>query len=118
MSLAGDQLRERRYPRYPVSVPTVGHARQIDGPIQGWVRNLSDGGLMAEFPASLLAGSRLGLVLKTHRGALPVEGRVVWTAPRGTVVRHGVAFSRVKDRDFAKGVFLSEGEWGAGEPTP
>lgn len=58
MSLSGDQLRERRYPRYPVSVPTVGHARQIDGPIQGWVRNLSDGGLMAEFPVTLLAGSR------------------------------------------------------------
>ncbi len=118
MSLPGDQLRERRYPRYLLSMPAVGHARHIEGPIQGWVRNLGDGGLMAEFPVSLLEGSRLGLVLRTQRGALPVEGRVIWTAPRGTVVRHGVAFSRAKDRNFAMGLFHSEGEWGARELTP
>ncbi len=118
MSLPGAQLRERRYPRYLLSMPAVGHARHIEGPIQGWVRNLGDGGLMAEFPVTLPAGSRLGLVLRTQRGALPVEGRVIWTAPRGTVVRHGVAFSRAKDRNFAMSLFLSEGEWGARELTP
>jgi len=99
----------RRYARFPVSLPVIG--RGVQSPkkeIEGVVRSISAGGLMAEFPVQMSPGSALGLVLQTRHGPLTVEGRVVWTsATRGTI-RHGFAFPEPKWPGFAMDLFLDE----------
>ena len=99
----------RRYARFPVSLPVIGRAVQFpQREIEGVVRSISAGGLMAEFPVQMPPGGAVGLVLQTRHGPLTVEGRVVWTsATRGTV-RHGFAFPEPKWPGFAMDLFLDE----------
>jgi hypothetical protein len=99
----------RRFARFPVAVPVLGRAAQFgETELRGAVRNISGGGLMAEFPVQLVAESRISLVLHTRRGPLPVNGHVVWARPSGDAIRHGIAFEEPIGHDFAIDLFLSE----------
>ena len=110
MTQPTEGARQRRYPRFHVSLPAFGLAAQFGaGKIRGVVRDISPGGLMVQFPVLIVPGNRLALVLHTQDGPVAAEGKVVWTAPRGAWVRHAVAFSELKQRDFAMKIFLAEG---------
>lgn len=105
----GELPEVRRFRRFPVSLPVTGRAGQFPREdIEGVVRNVSAGGLMAEFPVRLLPGSAIGLVLQRRFGPLPLEGRVVWTSESGGTVRHGLAFPEPKWPGFAMDLFLDE----------
>ncbi len=99
----------RRFARFPISLPVIGRT----GPsskkaIEGVVRSIGAGGLMAEFPVQMVPGSAVGLVLQRRHGPLTVKGRVVWTfATRGTV-RHGFEFPEPLWPGFAMELFLDE----------
>ncbi|MFI5339949.1 MAG: PilZ domain-containing protein [Candidatus Methylomirabilales bacterium] len=99
----------RRFARFPVSLPVIGRAGQSPkNALEGVVRSVGAGGLMAEFPVQILPGSAVGLVLQTRHGPLTVEGRVVWTSAIGGKVRHGFAFLEPKWPGFAMDLFLDE----------
>jgi CheY-like chemotaxis protein len=64
-TLDGVLASQRRFPRVP----------QFPGrALRGVVRNLSRGGLLAEFPVELVLGSRVDLTLETPPGASPRDG--------------------------------------------
>ncbi len=110
MTQPPEGARQRRYQRFQVSFPAFGHAAQFGGgEVRSVVRDLSDGGLMVQFPVLVVPGSQVALVLHTQDGPVPVEGEVVWTASRGPWVRHGLAFSEPEERDFARKLSLAEG---------
>ncbi len=92
---------QRRFPRVAVGWPVYALALQFPGrTLQGMVRNLSRGGLLAEFPVELVPGSRLELTLETPHGPLHETGRVVWESASGDVVHHGIAFLEPKGPGF------------------
>ena len=100
---------ERRFARFPVSVPVLVHTEQFPGEeVTGVVRNVSVGGLIAEFPREISSATPLRLLLKTRRGPLELEARVVWSAATKTKVRHGLAFIQQQDSDFAINLFIGE----------
>jgi len=104
-----EPLGRRRFVRLPVSLPVVGHAAPFaGGELRGGVRDISTGGLMAEFPVYVLPGSDVDLTLQTRRGSVGVQGRVVWAAPVESWTRHGIEFSEPKGKDFARDLFLNE----------
>jgi hypothetical protein len=99
----------RRFSRFPVTVLALGRAPQFgETELLGTVRNISGGGLMAEFPVHIVPESRVRLVLHTRRGPLPLKGHVVWADPSGNATRHGIAFEQPKGHDFAMELFISE----------
>jgi hypothetical protein len=109
MSQPQGYLGERRFPRFGVELPVVGRVPQFPGrDIHGTVRNIGRGGLMAEFPVELVSGSFVDLTLHTQNGPLAEAGRVVWVACSGGTVRHGLAFSEPKGRDFVVDLFLGK----------
>ncbi len=109
MSERTQTLGHRRFVRLPVAVPVLGRAAQVgETELRGTVRNVSGGGLMAEFPVQIEPESRVSLVLHTRRGPLPVTGHVAWADPPGEAIRHGIAFENPKGHDFARELFLSE----------
>ncbi len=109
MNQTSEYLGKRRYVRLPVSLPVIGRAGQFPGEaIRGTIRNVSAGGVMAEFPVEMVPGSSMDLVLQTRWGPLEVEGRVVWTTVSAGRIRHGVAFPEPKGRDFAVDLFVAE----------
>ena len=63
---------------------------------------------MIELPVEVVPGTDVEFVLQTQRGPLAVEGRVVWTAPSGEGIHHGVAFAEPKETDFAVNLFFGE----------
>ena len=96
---------QRRFLRFPVYLPVIGFAPQLElGEIIGVVRTVSAGGLMVELPVELAPGSAVDLALLTQRGPLEVEAQSVWTAASGGTVRHGLAFPQPKAFDFAIGL--------------
>jgi hypothetical protein len=107
---AAETIEERRqFVRLPVSLPVVGRAPQFPGEaLQGTVRNISGGGMMAEFPVELVPGSAAEFQLQTRRGPLAVAGRVIWASISESRVRHGVAFAEPKGQAFAMDLFLGE----------
>jgi hypothetical protein len=91
----------RRFDRVPVALPVTGWAPQFQGAaLPGMVRYLSEGGLLVEFPVELIRGTLVRVVLPMLQGSLEVEGKVVWIASHGSVIRHGVAFPEPKGSDF------------------
>jgi hypothetical protein len=64
--------------------------------------------MMIELPVEVVPGTDVEFVLQTQRGPLAVEGRVVWTAPSGEGIHHGVAFAEPKETDFAVNLFFGE----------
>lgn len=95
----------RQFARIPVSLPVIGQAPQFrEMVLRGMVRSVGPGGLMVEFPVVVVRDSVLRLALQTGLGPLEVEGRVMWTAATGNIVRHGLAFPEPKSPDFADGL--------------
>jgi len=102
-------LGTRRFARFPISLPVVGRAGQcLKQSIQGVVRSIGAGGLMAEFPVQMVPGRAVGLVLQRRHGPLTIRGRVVWTSTTGDTVRHGFAFLEPQWPGFAMDLFLDE----------
>lgn len=109
MSQPQGYLGERRFPRFEVALPVVGRVPQFpERDIHGTVRNIGRGGLMAEFPVELVSGSFVDLTLHTRNGLQEEAGRVVWVACAGATVRHGLAFSEPKGRDYMVDLFLGQ----------
>jgi hypothetical protein len=107
----------RRFARFPIAFPVLVRTEQFPGKdIAGMVRNVSVGGLIAEFPVQISSSAPVRLLLRTRRGPLEVEALVIWSdAIKGTV-RHGFAFTQPQDPDFAINLFISESWQGkAGE---
>jgi hypothetical protein len=78
------EVGHRRFVRLPASVPVVGRAVQVgETELQGTVRIVSGGGLMAEFPVQIVPGTVMALVLQTCHGPLPVTGQIAWADPPG-----------------------------------
>lgn len=105
------EVGHRHFVWLPVSVPLLGRAVRFgETELQGTVRNISRGGLMAEFSVQIEAESPASLVLHTRQGPLPLKGHVVWADPPGNAIRHGIGFETPKDHDFATDLFLSESQ--------
>jgi hypothetical protein len=101
----------RRFARFPVSLPVLARAEQFPGKeIAGVVRNVSAGGLIAEFPVQITPDSSVALRLQTRRGPLEVRGQVVWTAASRGTIRHGFAFPESKGHGFALDLFIGENQ--------
>ena len=97
----GRYAEARRYDRVQVAIPVVGRAPQfLDTALPGTARYVSEGGMMVEFPAEIVRGTVLRVILPTAQGPLEVTGEVVWTNVHGSVVQHGLAFPEAKDPDF------------------
>ncbi len=91
----------RRFERVPVTLPVIGWTPQFQSTaLSGMARYLSEGGLMVEFSVELMRDTRVRVVLPTFQGPLEVEGDIVWTAPHGSVIRHGLAFPEPEGPDF------------------
>lgn len=109
MSQPRGHLGERRFPRFEVALPVVGRVPQFpERDLHGTVRNIGRGGVMAEFPVELVPGSFVDLTLHTQNGLLEESGRVVWVTRTGGAVRHGLAFSEPKGRDYMVELFLGQ----------
>lgn len=97
----------RQFARFPVSLPVLVRAGQAPGrEIPGRARDVGAGGLMAELPVNMGAGSAVGLLLQTRSGRRELEARVVWTAATEGTVRHGCAFPVPQSPDFAVELFI------------
>jgi CheY-like chemotaxis protein len=106
---SGTHPGQRRFTRYPVSLPVIGLAPQLDrGEILGEVRTVSVGGLMVEFPVELSPSSVVDLALLTQSGPLEVEAQIVWTATTMGTIRHGLAFQQPKSPDFVDVLYIPE----------
>ena len=102
-------LGTRRFARFPISLGVIGRDGQSSKePIQGVVRSIGAGGLMAEFPVQMVPGRTLGLVLQRRHGPLTVKARVVWTSTTKGKVCHGFAFLEPQWPGFAMELFLDE----------
>jgi CheY-like chemotaxis protein len=96
---------QRRFVRFPVAVAVTGKALQFpDRSLRGTVRDIGRGGLMAEFPVTLVPGSLIQVSLNTPSGPIQETGRVIWAAKARQAVRHGLAFPEVKPRGFPAAV--------------
>jgi hypothetical protein len=105
----GALLGVRRFARFPISLPVIGRVEQSPKKaIEGVVRTVGDGGLMAEFPVQMVPGSAVGLVLHRRHGPLTVKGRVVWSSSTRGRVCHGLAFRKPQWPGFAMELFLDE----------
>ncbi len=87
-------------PRNPMQLPFA-HKAKIPGPASfgvGWTRNLSEGGACVEVNEVLQPRMPLRFLLRTDRGSIDAEARVVWAGapnPVGGSVRHGIAFTHL-----------------------
>jgi len=99
----------RRYVRLPVLLPASGWMTDPQSAkVQGTVRNVSAGGILAEFPREMPPGRSVRVVLSSRQGLLEVEGTVVWVRGVGLGIHHGIAFPEPKNRRFALDLFLAE----------
>jgi len=99
----------RRFARFPISFQVFVRTEQFPGQdIAGTVRNVSVGGLIAEFPVQISSAAPVHLLLRTRRGPLDIEARVVWSAATKGTIRHGFAFTQPQDQDFAINLFIDE----------
>ena len=100
-TLDGVLASQRHFPRVAVTCPVLARVPQFPGrDLQGLVRNISRGGLLAEFPVELVLGSRVELTLETPQGPHHETGRVVWAITSGDLVRHGIGFLQPKGPSF------------------
>ena len=91
----------RRLRRYPIQLPLLHRpkASPSDERNGGWSRNLSEGGACVELARRLQPPMPLHLRLRTDRGIIEAEGKVVWAGEAelaaGGGMPHGVAFTQV-----------------------
>lgn len=94
------ELARRRHPRHPIRLPVL-YKIAAPAPVKagvGWTRDLSEGGACLELAEHLEPLSVLKLLLRTDKGSLEVEAKVVWAArpePAGRAVLHGVGFTHL-----------------------
>ncbi len=102
-------LGRRRFVRYPVTLAVTAQAAQFPGHgLQGTVRDIGRGGLMAEFPVALVQGSVVELTLRTRSGLVRETSRVVWVKTVEGHARHGFAFPEPKPREYAVDLYRHE----------
>jgi CheY-like chemotaxis protein len=100
-TLDGVLASQRHFPRVAVTCPVLARVPQFPGrDLRGIVRNVSRGGLLAEFSVELVPGSQLELTLETPQGPHHETGRVVWESASSDVVHHGIAFLEPKGPGF------------------
>jgi len=98
-----DDHPKRRYPRFNVQIAAFcrigeGRKHQRTRAMAGMVCNLSEGGLMLEFPLTCTKGILLEVSFRTDETRLRTVSEVVWSAPpefrdaTGQVCRHGLRF--------------------------
>lgn len=91
---------QRRFTRFAIVLP-VRHRLKGPGPSRtgvGWTRDLSGGGACVQLAEQLSPQVPLNLRLQTDRGAIELEGEVVWAGdpPKvGGGILHGVAFTHI-----------------------
>jgi len=109
LSALGLTLRagQRRFARLPVLIPATGRAPQVtETVLDGMVRCVGSGGILAEFPREIPVGSLMHVVIRTRHGSLEIECRVAWISGAGGVIRHGLAFLTPQGPSFAEDLFL------------
>ncbi len=105
----GSSPRMRHFARFPVSLPVLVRTGLFPGrDIAGKVRNVGAGGMMAELPVHMKAGSAVALLFQTRWGPRELDARVVWSAAAGETVRHGCSFTTPQSPDFAVELFIQE----------
>ncbi len=84
--LVRDDHPKRRYPRFNVQIGAFcrlgeGRKQQRTRAIAGMIRNLSEGGLMLEFPLTCAKGVVLEVSFRTDESRLRAMSEVVWSGP-------------------------------------
>ena len=103
MRKRNQEVGHRHFLRLPVLVSVKGRAAQFgETELQGVVRNVGGGGLMAEFPVQIVPGSVVDLTLQTRQGPVPVTGEVAWTGTPGPQVAHGIALREPRGEEFVR----------------
>ncbi len=98
-----DDHPRRRHPRFNVEIGVICRLRRsasrgVAGRIAGFIRNLSEGGVMLELPQRCEKGAWLDISLRTGDARLHAVGEVVWNAASeampgaGPAYRHGLCF--------------------------
>lgn len=98
-----DDHPKRRYPRFNVQLTAFcrlgeGRRQQRMRAIAGVIRNLSEGGLMLEFPQGCAKGVLMEVSFRTDGSRLRAMSEVVWSSPpeflsgTGRICRHGLRF--------------------------
>ncbi len=95
-----DRSERRQSRRYPIQVPLqfTPKAPTSRGKWVGWSRHLSEGGAAVELSMRLPAQTPLQVRLRTDRGLIEAEAKVVWTKESplpGEGILHGVAFTHI-----------------------
>ena len=108
----------RRFLRLSVSLPVIGLLPEGGGELSGTLLRAGEGGLEVEFPEAVTPGTEMRLMLKTQRGPIQVEGKVVNARATGSTIRHGLAFEEPKDLHFALDLFFNEDEETEGNRPP
>jgi len=102
-ALVRDDHPKRRYPRFNVQIGAFcrlgeGRKQQRTRAIAGMIRNLSEGGLMLEFPLTCAKGVLLEVSFRTDESRLRAMSEVVWSGPpearsaMGQICCHGLRF--------------------------
>ena len=109
MGRRSEEVGHRRSARFPLAIPV--HARLLqfgEQEIPGRLKDISAGGVLVEFPVCAVPGSAVALVLRSRHGQVKVQGQVAWVSRSGDRIIHGIAFTEMKNDDFAAGLCRGE----------
>jgi hypothetical protein len=93
-------VQERReHERHPYSGPVT--YRRLGPGKSGWIRNLGEGGLMAELPERFAPGTPLDLIIAVGGRNIHAEAEVVWSqdradSPNTSTYCHGLKVNRLE----------------------
>jgi hypothetical protein len=93
-------IAQRRTQRLDICLPVL-YKRQGAVPGKagiGWTRNLSVGGVCADFGERLETKTVIGMLFQTDRGPIEVEAEVIWAASLHGLdggIAHGLSFTQV-----------------------
>lgn len=95
------QVKERKHPRYPYTAPVT--YRELGPAKTGWIRNLSQGGVMVDLPERYPPGTAFDLLISLDQRSISPQAEVAWShhaAPEGTTSYvHGLKFTRLNLQD-------------------
>ena len=90
---------QRKFPRYPIQLPLLYRPTlpTVNNKIgAGWTQNLSERGACIELAERLPPEAVVNLRLRTDRGPIQTDARVVWTGertPPSGGIPHGMQFT-------------------------